>query len=108
MATDHKRLADALDGVDYPVSKKQLLAHAEANDADDGTMKALRSMPDTDYASLIEVLRSTPMDAGAQEGQSSSDKAQQNRQRTKDGLAERMTETPANPIVEELGENRGS
>lgn len=32
------------------------------------------------------------------------EKAKQNRQSTKDGLAERSTDTPANPIGEEIGE----
>ncbi len=108
MATDHERLSTALQGVDYPASKEQLLARAESNHADQGTIRALRSVQDTDYANFPEVVRSTPMDAVTEEGQTDSDKAEQNRQRTQDRLSERMTETPVNPIVEELGENRGS
>jgi hypothetical protein len=48
------------------------------------------------------------MDKGAEEGRSSSDKAQQARHTTRPGLAEHQTEVSANPIVDETGENRGS
>lgn len=108
MATDRTRLKEALDGVDFPATKEQLLARAESNNADEGTIKALRTVQDVSYHTFADVAGAVPMAPGAEYGQSDSDKAQQNRQSTKDGLAETMTETPDNPIVEELGENRGS
>lgn len=108
MATDRSRLKAALDDVDYPATKEQLLARAESNKADEDTIKALRSVQNVSYGNFGDVAGAIPMAPGAEYGQSDSDKAQQDRQSTKDGLAETMTETPDNPIVEELGENRGS
>lgn len=108
MGTDRSKLKATLSAADFPASKEQLVTYAENNGADDATLRALRAMPLADYDNVAEVVRSVPMDKGIEEDQSSSDKAQQARQDTKDALAEHQTETPANPIVEELGENRGS
>ena len=47
-----------------------------------------------------------PLDKADEEGQSDADKAKEDRQRVRPGLAEHQRETPANPIAEELGENR--
>lgn len=108
MGTDRSTLEATLSAADFPASKEQLVTYAQNHGADEDTLRALRALPLADYESVKEVIRSTPMDKGAEEGQSSSDKAQQARQATKPGLAEHETETPNNPIVEELGENRGS
>lgn len=108
MTTDRSHLKASLSAVDFPASKEQLVTYAETTGADEGTLSALRAMPPADYNNLTEVIRSVPLDKGTEEGQSSSDKAQQARQTTKDALAEHQTEVPANPIVDELGENRGS
>lgn len=108
MTTDRSTLEATLSAVDFPASKEDLVAYAENNGADEGTVRALRAMPPADYENLTEVERSVPLDKATEEGQSDSDKAQQDRHRPESGLAEHETRTPDNPIVEELGENRGS
>lgn len=108
MSTDRESLKEALSSVDYPASKETLVSHVEAHSAHRDVAQALRAMPPAEYANLDEVVQSVPMDKGAEEGRSSSDKAQQARHNNQSGLAEHQTEVPANPIVEELGENRGS
>jgi hypothetical protein len=108
MSTDRKTLKAILTNVDFPASKEELVSHADEQDADSATLQALRGMPPANYANLTEVERSVSLDKASEEGQTSSDKAKQARQTTKDALAEHETEVPANPIVEELGENRGS
>ena len=108
MGTDRETLKASLSGVDFPASKEQLVSYAENNGVDESTVRSIRAIPLADYENVSEVVRAVPMEKGAEEGQSSSDKAQQQRQDTKDRLAEHQTETPSNPIVEELGENRGS
>ncbi|WP_240437576.1 DUF2795 domain-containing protein [Sciscionella marina] len=90
--------------VDYPADKDELLARARLNEADTETVTALRTVQPVSYANFADVAGAVPMT----EGQSDADKAEQDRQRTQDGLAESHTETPDHPIVEELGENRGS
>ncbi|SDP55144.1 Protein of unknown function [Actinopolyspora xinjiangensis] len=109
MAVDRAKLRASLSGVDFPADKDQLVAHAEANEADEETLAALRAMPRADeYGNLTEVGRSLQLDPAAEAGQTEADKADQNTGRTADGLAEHETETASNPIVEELGYNRGS
>ncbi|QUH03371.1 DUF2795 domain-containing protein [Saccharopolyspora erythraea] len=108
MSTDRSTLEATLSAADFPASKEQIVDYAAGNGADEETLRALRALPLADYGNVEEVIRSAPLDKGIEEGQSSSDKAQQARQHTKDGLAEHETEVPSNPIVEELGENRGS
>ncbi|MBA8825740.1 hypothetical protein FHX42_003106 [Saccharopolyspora lacisalsi] len=108
MATDRHALEESLLEVDFPAGKEDLVEHARNNGADESTIHALRAMPPAEYANLTEVERSVWLDKGAEEGQSDSEKAQQDRQDTGSGLAEHQTRTPNNPIVEELGENRGS
>ncbi len=112
MATDRHALEESLLEVDFPASKAELVEHARNNGADEATVRALRAMPPFEYTNLAEVQRSVPLDKAEEEGQSDSDKAQQQRkqqrQGTQSGLAEHQTRTPENPIVEELGENRGS
>ena len=108
MSTDRAAVQATLSGMSFPASKEELVSYAQNNGADEDTVRALRAMPPADYDNVAEVIRSVPLDKAAEEGQSSSDKAQQARQRTRDRLAEHQTEVPSNPIVEELGENRGS
>ncbi|KMS84493.1 DUF2795 domain-containing protein [Prauserella rugosa] len=108
MSTDRESLKEALSSVDFPADKETLVSHAQTRSGDDSVAQALRAMPPAEYANLGEVIQSVPLDSDAEEGRSSSDKAQQARHNSRSGLAERETETPANPIARELGENRGS
>lgn len=108
MTTDRQTLRATLSAKDFPAAKEDLVTYAESTGADEGTVRALRAMPPAEYANVGEVERSVRFDKAAEEGQSDSDKAKQDRQNTGDRLAEHETRAPENPIVEELGENRGS
>lgn len=85
--TDRERLARALDDVAFPADKDALLAGAQRNGADDDTVRALRAVPVVDYRSIGEVLASVQGPPAEED---------------------RATGHPPSPIVEELGENRGS
>lgn len=106
MATDQHRLAEALREADYPATKQQLVDHAEAGQADQGTVQALRSMPPVSYANFEEVLAAVPTPSTGGAGKPDAGKAAPHRQPRKGGVAEQAA--PENPIVAELGENRGS
>lgn len=108
MTTDRQTLRATLSAKDFPAGKDELVSYAENSGADEGTVRALRAMPPAEYANVAEVERSVQLDKATEEGQSDSDKAKQDRQNTGDRLAEHQTRAPENPIVEELGENRGS
>lgn len=105
--TQTRLLKEALDAVDYPADKEQLLAEAESAGAGPKTVRALRSIPLETYQNFAEVSAAVPIDDDPNP-QSESDRAQQHRHHTKDGLAASEREVPSNPIVAELGENRGS
>ena len=55
--------------------------------AEEEAIRALRAIPQAEYANLNEVVRSVPIDNEREDGPAGE---------------------PVNPIVEELGENRGS
>ena len=45
----------ALGGIDYPVSKENLIKHAEKSGADDSVMDTLNNLPDREYDSPTDV-----------------------------------------------------
>ena len=108
MGTDRQSVKEALSSADFPASKEELLTHVESYSADEAVVRALRAIPPVQYDNIGEVIQSVPMSKGSEEGQSDSDKTQEQRHNTNSGLAEHQTDVPSNPIVEELGENRGS
>jgi len=63
------------------------VAEATRAGAEEETIRALRAIPQAEYANLNEVVRSVPIDNEREDGPAGE---------------------PVNPIVEELGENRGS
>lgn len=104
--TEHDRVKDALAEVDFPAHRDELVEAGQSAGADGETVRALRAMPPVEYENIGQVLASVPAaDAG---GASGADKAAARRHHTHDRLAEREKDVPANPIAEELGENRGS
>lgn len=103
-ATDADRLRSALNQADFPAGKDDLVRCAKDAQADNDTVRALESIPPVEYSNLTEVLRSVPLDPDRTEA----DRAAQRRTHGKPGVAEQEKDVPENPIVEELGENRGS
>jgi len=107
-STTHQRLRHALEDVDFPAEKDRLVDQALENDADAQTVRALRAIPPVEYRSLSEVLSSVSLD-DEKDVVSPGQQAQARRTHTKPGLAESAkNQSPINPIVEELGTNRGS
>lgn len=102
--TDARQAREWLDGVDFPADKQQLVERAEQNGAPEEVVRAFRAMPPVDYENLDEVVSSVPIS----KDQSDAEKASQAHRHAHSGLAEHERETPVNPIVDELGENRGS
>jgi hypothetical protein len=102
------RLKKALIDADFPATKDQLLETAVRNGADEMTLKALRSIPPEEYRNFREVEASVEIRDEDPELEAAL-KAERRRLHTHTGLSERSKDVPPpNPIVEELGENRGS
>ncbi|HVR00483.1 MAG TPA: DUF2795 domain-containing protein [Mycobacterium sp.] len=106
-ATTRSRLRQYLNDVDYPADKDTLLEVANRNGCDEDTSRALRAIPPETYANFGEVLSSVALTDD--QDLTDSAKAEAHRVHTKPNLAQSAKDVgPVNPIVEELGENRGS
>lgn len=104
MATTAKRLHEALAEADFPAEKADLLDWAERAETDAETLRALNAIPPVVYASLAEVESSVFFDSGPP----AREEAARRRTHDKPLLAEQEKDIPPHPIVDEIGENRGS
>ena len=101
------QLRRCLQDVDFPVNKQDLLDAAERNGCNDETIRALRAIPPETYTNVSQVTASVTIKDD--ESIDDADKAAARRTHTKPGLAESAKDIGSpSPIVDELGENRGS
>ena len=59
---DPKNVELALNDLDFPASKQQIVEHVERRGGSDEVLRAVRALPLADYASLDEVKRGMPLD----------------------------------------------
>ncbi|SDK01132.1 Protein of unknown function [Actinopolyspora mzabensis] len=57
---DERRVNKALQGLEFPADKAELIRYAEEREADPRTLRALRALPDGTYGNSDEVERSVP------------------------------------------------
>lgn len=57
---DERRVSKALQGLEYPASKAELLTYAEERESDPRTLRALEALPEGSYGSHDEVERAVP------------------------------------------------
>jgi hypothetical protein len=86
-STTRSQLRKCLNDVDFPANKQDLIDAAHRNGCDDETVRAMRAIPPETYTNTGQVAASVTI---ADDG---------------DGPGKAATQSP---IVEELGENRGS
>lgn len=99
----------ALDGLDYPAIKDDVVAHAAGKETEEPVMRLLRALPVAIYDNRTDVIAAVPFDQGAVgEGQDTEDRMNERRHHIHSGLAEHEKQTPQSPIEEGLGYNRGS
>lgn len=106
-STTPSQLRQCLNDVDFPANKQDLLDAAGRNGCNDDTIRALRGIPPETYNNAAQVAASVTItdEHDVQDG----DKAAARRSHTKPGLAENGKDISVqSPIVDELGENRGS
>ena len=85
----------ALDDLDYPASKEEIVRHAEHKGAEEAVLKALRALPLADYASREELARSVgTVDARRQDP---SEKAVRARDTAHQQVAEHLRQGPTSP-----------
>jgi Protein of unknown function (DUF2795) len=93
--------------VNFPASKQDLL-NAAGSHRDDDALRALRAIPAETYNNLDQVLASVSI-VDEEDAVRDPGKAAARRTHTKPGLAESAKDIGSeSPIVDELGENRGS
>ncbi|WAS95105.1 DUF2795 domain-containing protein [Nannocystis punicea] len=56
-ATSPIELTHQLRGIDFPVTKKDLIRHARDNNAGDAVVRELEAMPDQEFRSMKDVTR---------------------------------------------------
>ncbi len=88
-STSRSELRKCLSDVDFPANKQDLLDAADRNGCADETVRALRAIPPETYTNVGQVAASVTIADD----------------RGNDGTGKAAIQSP---IVEELGENRGS
>lgn len=58
--SDERRVAKALQGLEFPAEKSALVAYAEERGAAERTLRALESLPEGSYGSSDEVEQAVP------------------------------------------------
>jgi hypothetical protein len=91
-ATAHEVL-QALDALDYPASKEDVVRHAESTGAPENVLRAVRALPLADYASKDEIVRSLDLDPAPD--RSAGERAEAGRDRDKPLVAEHSRDTRA-------------
>lgn len=72
-------VAEALEDLDFPVTKQQIVDHALDKRADDDVLRLLRGLPVETYRNISEVRSSVPLDPADDDGLTDADKARQAR-----------------------------
>jgi hypothetical protein len=80
----------ALDDMDFPASKEEVVAHAAGHGGRDDVIRLLRAMPLGTYDNIEQVRRSIRLNASAAEGQTQSEKAAKVRSPHSHRIAEHM------------------
>ncbi|WP_010523874.1 DUF2795 domain-containing protein [Nesterenkonia sp. F] len=66
-ARDDLRAQKALQGVDFPASKGDLVAYAEERDVDAKSLQALRALPDQRFENMDSVVEAVPQEPEGQD-----------------------------------------
>lgn len=108
-STQPEQVRAALEGLNYPASKDDVVAHAAEREAGGAVLKLLRSLPVAVYENRNDVMAAVPFDQGVVgEGQDTEDRMNERRRHTHSGLAEHEKDAPQSVVEDTLGYNRGS
>jgi hypothetical protein len=59
---DQRRVSKALQGLEFPATKEQILRYAEERDVHDKTLQGLLALPDVEFATSQDAERSIPQE----------------------------------------------
>ncbi|MCF6522640.1 DUF2795 domain-containing protein [Streptomyces sp. JJ36] len=100
--TDVDEVLGALQNVDFPADKEQLLREAEREGASEEVLTALRGIPPEEYGNRQDVARSVRTEPDSDIPHTAAQRAQQARLGGKPGQSQHLREVPRTPIEEEL------
>jgi hypothetical protein len=100
---DTGKIKEALNDLDFPASKEEIVEHARSRGVRRDADQALSALPPAEYANLQEVLRSVPLDPAPD--RSETERAEQ-RRHGKSGLAEHERAGRVPPVQDELRRRR--
>ncbi|MER7943369.1 DUF2795 domain-containing protein [Streptomyces sp. NBC_01696] len=92
----------ALDAVDFPAGKDDLLTAAQGANARDEVIKALQGIPAEQYGNRQDVAHSVRLDPDSDLHRTPGQKGEQARQGGKPGLSQHLRDAPKPPVDEEL------
>jgi hypothetical protein len=90
----------ALNDLDFPADKAQIVEHARRNGAGPATDRALSALPLGRYDNIAEVLRSVEVDPAPE--RTETERVQQHAYPRKAGLAEHLRPAEKPPLDQEL------
>lgn len=105
MSTAHTTVEEvlaALDQVDFPADKDELMRAASQAGASGEVGVALRGIPPETYANREEVARSVRVDPDSDLDRTPGQRAEQARQGGRPGQSQHLREAPKPPVDEEL------
>ena len=89
--TDFAAVQQALEDLDFPATKEEIVQHAERNGSD-AAVRLLKALPLGTYRNIAEIRSSVPLDPAADDGQTAADKAAQARSGHSQRIAEHLRE----------------
>jgi hypothetical protein len=100
--TNARDVMAALDAVDFPAGKDQLIDAARQAGASEEVITALRGIPPDQYDNREQVGRSVRVDPASDVGLSPAQRAEQARKGGRPGQSQHLRDVPKPPIQEEL------
>lgn len=100
--TDMAQVMDAVQDADFPATKDQLVAVAQAADARDQVLQALQALPPVEYDNREDVAHSVRLPVDSDLDHSKAQRNDQLRGGGKHGLSGHLRDVPKPPVEEEL------
>ncbi|MEU9212178.1 DUF2795 domain-containing protein [Streptomyces sp. NPDC048415] len=101
-ATSAREVVAALDDVDFPAGKQELIDAARRAGASEEVITALRGIPPEEYDNREQVARSVRVDPASDLDLSPAQRAEQARKGGRPGQSQHLRDVPKPPIEEEL------
>lgn len=100
--TTAREVRRALDDVDFPADKSDILASAQRSNASEEVLGALRALPREEYRNRDDVVHSVRLDPDSDVTLTPGQQGEQARLGGKHGLSQHLRDAPKPPIDEEL------